>query len=225
MPGAVFLQLVLLLGLVGVTAFSLWRYGARPTCWRVCGGLLVIAVMWLAPVVLFRWPFSRVLWYVVPVCLGAVWMFQDRERSFTLSVLVGLWMIALFHLHALALWRDGHPPTVIANPNYHGGRLAHQRAYKFIGIRILLRRHADADIAYPAGWMSDHPLSQTKNPERWRAYFTHRAFTVQPAWYSLLTDVYAVRYTWHHLWYPGGRVEEAIDCLEYRPREKAPCDL
>jgi hypothetical protein len=212
------------LGLILVillTGCILVRYGTltgslrrAPLAIGIAFGVMVLASC-LTTVLYYEANASHQL--LIPVvCLALLLAFTQPSRLRAIAALAVTLSTFLWSFQAITLVGPDSPYTgspMWARRACRATARAHLR-----GIRSWLSAAAeDNNREYPAGWLAETDLGQ-EIPEDYLRYAKAPSVEIQPVWHSALTDLYGKTYRELFLWYPGGRLREGLQRLEFRPR-------
>jgi hypothetical protein len=199
--------LVLIAFLVVTPVLCVAGYG-KPGRWRVLAGLVVGPLLALVCGVSglhkcdLGQPFMQ--WVVPGACMTAVLVcVRNRWIRFT--------AVALFFAASTWLCQDfAHR----VHTDYAGNLAKIERDQKGMlhAAREHIRNKATGDARiYPAGWMNEAPFIGLLDGID---HANVDPACATPLWHSWLTGLYALHEV--RLWYPGGRLSEAVDRIEYR---------
>jgi hypothetical protein len=219
------LGLMLVLLLTGVV---LIRYGAWPeSLWRIAGGaaaafLLMFLAIWFGVIFL---ALPSVLYYdannshqaLIPsMCLALVLIFTKPNRVcriVALAIALSAFVLS-FHFACLV----GLDASYSGSPdwtrrNCRSVTLSHLRT-----IRLMFSYVAqEYNDSYPAGWLAETELGRELHQDDLR-YTKSQSVEIHTLWHSPLTGLYCKTYRELSLWYPGGRLREGLQRMEFRPR-------
>jgi hypothetical protein len=210
------LILVLLL-----TAVVLKRYGRRPKSFtRVLSGTAaafgVMMFVVCCTTVLYH-EANSVHQQLIPwICLTLVLVFTGMNRiCAAAAIAIGLSSF-VWSFHAISLVGPGSPYT--GSP-YWARRTARVVTRSHLRtVKAVLSMVADGDNQdYLAGWLAESTLKQLI-PGDQTPYLTSWSVEIHPFWHTALTGLYHRQLHSLALWYPGGRLKESIQKLEFRPR-------
>lgn len=207
-----------LLAVIGIAIFVLWRHGRRPKrFWPVLLGIMWGFVAMVVTTALCTEPGFMQL-TIPALCIMVTYpALEDRQ---TRQLYQGVFGIAMLTLCV-------HYVIIVSNSSYTGntGRINHvMKQIEQINcehIEELVQQTPKlGQQSYPAGYLNRLPLSHYLNADD-RSQLTHylkpvRIYTAYPLWHTKLTGLFGRRSHEVQLWYPGGRVREAITHLEYR---------
>jgi hypothetical protein len=200
---------VLIAILVVTPAICIIGYG-KPSRWRVRIGLLIGPALsvFCALTGLHRChngsPFMQ--WLIPGVCITAI-MITARNPwiRFSTSILI----------FVLSLWLCRWYVSLVHTPDLHGNP-AYLEFFERIRLKEYGKRLNDKSLndttIYPAGWMHETPLNEIISVSI-ESKHREKAFS---QWHSWLTDLYEKRQVPGGIWYPGGRLSESWDKIEFR---------
>jgi hypothetical protein len=202
---------ILIAFLIATPVLCIAGYG-KPGTWRI--GISLVAGLLMALVCavsgmhrcLNGAPFLQ--WLIPAACATAV-LVLVRSRWIRFS------MVTLYFV--VSIWLCQDYAHLVHTPDYHGNSaiLERQREQTLFGVKQGIRNKAAKDMtAYPAGWMHEAPLLTLVDAD---SFFLAELAADSPLWHSWLTGLYELRQG--GIWYPGGRLSEAVDKIEYRERE------
>ncbi|RPI78968.1 MAG: hypothetical protein EHM45_04680 [Desulfobacteraceae bacterium] len=80
----------------------------------------------------------------------------------------------------------------------------------------LIKLSTAADKSYPSGW-AEELFKEALDAEAGMTYRITRTDAYR-LWHSFFTDLYLKSQITVYLWYPGGRLSEAVDKMEWREK-------
>lgn len=207
---------ILLLVIPTVTAILCFTLRDAPSRGRVLWSLILILVLFVVVPSCYTHlctrgnPWSQV---VIPsLCIGALAMFVRRlDVAVLASLSIGFLMVVMCNSYIDLV----HSDRFTGNPSSR----AHEAAQEHLRdstVRFLKKLSASDDVEHPPSWVADAAF--IKNPEE----LSDRTYRVESRffWHSRLTQLYGEEKFRVELWYPGGKLADAADKLEFRDRPK-----
>lgn len=151
----------------------------------------------------------RIKWTVLLLCLFSGWLLGTAYRSEIIQQQNNLYNAQARGLRAYTLCPE-------LAEDVTSGRLQQVRQ------RLPEELHADDDqVVYPAGWLAatafwkkmlqdDQQMYLESDP-----YFSHKGIvTTRAEWHTFLTGFYRVQEVPFAVWYPGGKIKDALGKVE-----------
>lgn len=218
-----------LLLVVGVTIIIVIKYGCFPRGFKpVLNGLLWGALAWLVAAM-----FTRILWYeglpftqiLIPaVCLAICVSTLEGQPHLTKVIYFLFPFLAslLLGIHFLVLVGgnnyNGNPKWI--NIYVHSHQQQNLVQVKSIFFGTVSSKPRLAQTIYSAGPLSASlamQLFSAADRDTISHFVRSGTYSAYPLWHTWLTGLYGKRFHPATLWYPGGKLEDAIDRLEYKP--------
>jgi hypothetical protein len=219
MPGSI--NAIGLITTIFLTIFILWKLGSRPE------GIKQVIVAIISPLLLFLLgtllsfhccnagvPFTQL---VIPaICLGCIIAFIRDIKIQKLSGLAIIVMAIILSDHFLNLVHTadytGSPQSIIRDKNrFIEHNLMREK-------EILRRKSTNDDYIYPSGWIESSGADR-ESPFTMAPQFSHLStYKTYPYWHSFITGLYGKKSKIMDIWYPGGRIKDNIDKIEFRER-------
>ena len=231
---AIVYLLVFLAGSV-ITVYALCRFGQWPSRnldWGAAIGLAPLIFTFICT----SFPASNKpgnyagLAGMLAVILVTLFIPETQRMRTPLAVLLSLWGIVLmvFHFNATA-----SPSVRVLEapgaPKYIGGMPFSPLSVEAqLNMEVEYRRRQEQDIieqisvsggnnaAYPAQWVRDLPPLKHLEPLLPKSYYRYRYIRPIHHWHSPLTQMYGWQLITEELWYPGGRLQEALGQVTFR---------
>jgi hypothetical protein len=149
-------------------------------------------------------------------CLLLLLVFTGPTRMRTMAVLAVV--LATFVWSSQILLLVGPNTRYTSNPEAARRSCWTERRADSRAIRAALSEEAEHDKrSYPTGWFAECDLSQ-RIPADYLRYTKAPSAEIQPFWHSALTGLYGKTHRELFLWYPGGRLREGLQRMEFRPQ-------
>ncbi|MHB9023218.1 MAG: hypothetical protein ACYC7E_03460 [Armatimonadota bacterium] len=200
---------------VAVAAFTLHRHRKHPDVVKFCFTVLVfwaLLMIVVCPPLYFKSVGGQCIVRMVLIsscCFALTFVgVSSRRTSLVVPVFSYAVMISLIIYANMLIHGGGY--TTISRPFEHTGR--YRTSQRFL--KVYLGEVAKTDArSYPPGWLSGMPFDKGFSS----AYVHHRGIP-RPYWHSWLTGLYGADARQFELWYPGGKIKDAIGKIEFRPR-------
>lgn len=214
---------------VAVTLFALISYPAKPAglaqiviALLAGGGLMIVCQIAGTHMCDAGQPFLQ---YIIPgtclILLRSLTRHRCRPARIIAWCLCLAAFILTFHYDDLV-----HGQHYTGNPARVGHYLQVEQRSNIQQVEaslIMISQDYHDSKHYPASWMDQFPQQQLIAKELGNSESLSRNYKSQravafPLWHSRFTGLYGKTMTDVYLWYSGGKLEDAMGKLEYRPR-------
>lgn len=211
-----------LLFVIVLTLGCMLRYLPQTFNWWELG----LPLFGLALTLLLYWTFKPIMGtyelgpqVLIPAaCLGLLgWRLPNRTGLQISVILVFLALTAILALHSAAIRQGVWGKAIYSERGLYNHRRHHSFAEILGGARETLAPVVASDTSvYPAGWLHTLPVW-----DRVQSYYNYseeeRYYERHSAWHSRLTNLYFIDE--YGVWYPGGRLKDALPHMEMRKRD------
>jgi hypothetical protein len=136
----------------------------------------------------------------------------DKKLNYAIWGLLILSTMILFHYFMITL-----------TPRYSGCLLNEKLAKKLEltyhhSILLILREHQDDQTIYKEGYIEDIPTHEIQKKYA-PLLFKSMSYKLNPEWHTFLTNVYRCDYYNKGIWYPGGKIFDALPNIKLVSRD------
>ena len=157
----------------------------------------------------YQWVVPMFSIYVLKIWIGGDIITIDKKLSACVWGLVVVSLIISLHYF-----------IVVSNPKFVGSKSDETASRKIDILRYNamiseLKKHVDDETVYRQGYLginTSHPIQRKYN---WLS-FKSASYHVVPEWHTIFTGIYYCDYMPQGMWYPGGKISEAISKIELR---------
>jgi len=216
------LHALILLLFPAITLLLCLKFGGRPSLKRVIVSIVVTFLLFSITHPVAKCgpggdPFMHL--FILGGCFLSILIFIERKvLLISLAFIVFIFSIFLRINYIELVCGDTYAGSLEFKDFVEGGE-----RYQLNMIKELIESEevlSNDDNYYNEGWFKDSEVY-----EKYKNYFsedllqTKQRFEIYPLWHSWLTRLYRKKSYNVELWYPGGKLSEGINNLEYRIKE------